>query len=485
VDPQTTVQEQLDSALDWMNLADHFATALAFENQALAKKMDELRQRLRHVEGISVNAIKMEEELLEARALVTTYEVMEDNTQELERQNRNLKRCLTELAGEFDTYRACTIFAIARARQYEAEFKAIQEEWVVNHRLRALLLTSWPVIDTLYDDKWPTDPSRGVAWKEIKDESNRWDMSEFNNVAPYGKKWPNPNEKCLDGTACVFCQNSFGPEGYYRLGTCACLYHPQCLIRGMVTIRRCQVCHATFHPRLYQMFGMQDFMPTHIYYSIYDFPNVALEEHTGQPVEWSWKYNKSKLELFREYPRNWHQNPDTLLWMADELYPNKLQKYGPKMFIYQSFGWYWVANGPGLNTRKLKKRRGPILYTVTGDISSSDNELEALVDDLPGIGTTEQEAWSNERYYRERYGIAAVDLLLHRPAPEVEAWLKGGPRPPRRRIPLSPESMAYRTRSNIRAIKRRRATTGLARAPRVLQWGEGGSGLDNAIEIDD
>jgi hypothetical protein len=187
LDPQTTLQEQLDSALDWMNLADHFATALAFENQALANKMDELRQRLRHVEGISVNAIKMEEELLEARAFITTYEVMEDNTQELERQNRNHKRCLTELAGEFDTYRDCTIFAVARARQYEAEFKAIQEEWVVIHRLRALLLTSWPLIDTMYDDKWPTDPSGGVAWKEIEDESNRWDVSKFNNVSLYGK----------------------------------------------------------------------------------------------------------------------------------------------------------------------------------------------------------------------------------------------------------------------------------------------------------
>jgi hypothetical protein len=137
LDPQTMVQEQLDSALDWMNLAYHFATALAFENQALANKVDELRERLRHVERISVNAIEMEEELLEARALITTYEVMEDNTQELERHNRNLKRCLTELAGEFDTYRDCTVFAVARARQYEAEFKAIQEEWVVNHRLRA------------------------------------------------------------------------------------------------------------------------------------------------------------------------------------------------------------------------------------------------------------------------------------------------------------------------------------------------------------
>jgi hypothetical protein len=171
--------------------------------------------------------------------------------------------------------------------------------------------------------------------------------------------------------------------------------------------------------------------------------------------------------------------------VVDELYPNKPPNHGPKMFIYQSFGWYWVANGLELNTGRLKKGRGPILYTVIGDISSSDNELEALVDDLPGIGTTAEEAWNNERYHRERYGIAAIDLLLHRPTPEVGAWLKGGPRPPRRRIPLSPESMAYRTRSNLRAIERCRATTRQARAPRVLQWGEGGSGPNNAIEIDD
>jgi hypothetical protein len=144
-----------------------------------------------------------------------------------------------------------------------------------------------------------------------------------------------------------------------------------------------------------------------------------------------------------------------------------------------------MANGLGLNIGRLKKGRGHILYTVTRNISSSDNELEALVDDLPRIGTAAEEAWSNERYHMERYGLAAFDLLMHRPAPEVEAWLKGGPRPSRRRIPLSPESMAYRTCSNVRAIERRSATTGQARAPRILQWGEGGSGPNNAIEIDD
>jgi hypothetical protein len=171
--------------------------------------------------------------------------------------------------------------------------------------------------------------------------------------------------------------------------------------------------------------------------------------------------------------------------VADELYPNNPPNHGLKMFIYQSFGWYRMADGPGLNTGRLKKGRGPILYTVTGDISSSDNELEALVDDLPEIGNAAEEAWSNERYHREKHGIAAIDLLMHRPAPEVEAWLRGGPRPPRRRIPLSPESMAYRTRSNVRAIQRRKAAIGQARAPRVLQWEEGGSGPNNVIEIDD
>ena len=125
------------------------------------------------------------------------------------------------------------------------------------------------------------------------------------------------------------------------------------------------------------------------------------------------------------------------------------------------------------------------MYTVTGDISSSDNDLEALVDDLPGIGTAAEEAWNNERYHRERYGMQAIDLLLHRPAPEVEAWLRGGPRPPRRPTPLSPESMLYRTRSNVRSIQMRRGTARQARGPRILQWGEGGSRPDNAIEIDE
>ena len=62
---------------------------------------------------------------------------------------------------------------------------------------------------------------------------------------------------------------------------------------------------------------------------------------------------------------------------------------------------------------KLKKGRVPILHTVTRNITNSDNDLEALINDLPEIGIAAEEAWNNERYHRKRYGMQAIDLLLH------------------------------------------------------------------------
>jgi hypothetical protein len=40
------------------------------------------------------------------------------------------------------------------------------------------------------------------------------------------------------------------------------------------------------------------------------------------------------------WPTEADRYPDTLLWMANELYPNKPPNHGLKMFIYQSFSWY-------------------------------------------------------------------------------------------------------------------------------------------------
>ena len=43
------------------------------------------------------------------------------------------------------------------SRQYEAEFDSIMEEWNRNARLRSLLLTSWPVEETMYLPEWAAD----------------------------------------------------------------------------------------------------------------------------------------------------------------------------------------------------------------------------------------------------------------------------------------------------------------------------------------
>ena len=66
-------------------------------------------------------------------------------------------RCTTvvkELWANMQSMKLETILSIARARQYEAEFDSIMEEWNRNARLRSLLLTSWPLEETMYLPEW-------------------------------------------------------------------------------------------------------------------------------------------------------------------------------------------------------------------------------------------------------------------------------------------------------------------------------------------
>ena len=76
-----------------------------------------------------------------------------------------------------------TILAIARARQYEAEFDSIMEEWNQNARLRSLLLTSWLVEETMYLPKWAADayqaPHGSLYLHLIEDETHNFDAEKL------------------------------------------------------------------------------------------------------------------------------------------------------------------------------------------------------------------------------------------------------------------------------------------------------------------
>ena len=85
-------------------------------------------------------------------------------------------RSIKELWADIQSMKLETVLAIARARQYEVEFDSILEEWNRNARLRSLLLTSWPVEETMYLPEWAADayqaPHGSLYWHLIKDETH-------------------------------------------------------------------------------------------------------------------------------------------------------------------------------------------------------------------------------------------------------------------------------------------------------------------------
>ena len=56
------------------------------------------------------------------------------------------------------------------------------EEWNRNARLRSLLLTSWPVEETMYLPEWAADayqaPHGSLYWNLIEDETHNFDAEE-------------------------------------------------------------------------------------------------------------------------------------------------------------------------------------------------------------------------------------------------------------------------------------------------------------------
>ena len=75
----------------------------------------------------------------------------------LRTKNGKCKTVIKELWADIQSMKLGTILAIARARQYEAEFDSIMEEWNRNAQLRRLLLTSWPLEKTMYLLEWAAD----------------------------------------------------------------------------------------------------------------------------------------------------------------------------------------------------------------------------------------------------------------------------------------------------------------------------------------
>ena len=82
---------------------------------------------------------------------------MVQDDEALRTENGRCRTVIKELWADMQSMKLGTILAIARARQYEAEFDSIMAEWNRNAWLRSLLLTLWLLKETMYLPEWAAD----------------------------------------------------------------------------------------------------------------------------------------------------------------------------------------------------------------------------------------------------------------------------------------------------------------------------------------
>ncbi len=168
------------------------------------------------------------------------------------KEKQQLQARLEQLSATYYHWKVACILSVDRARQVAAELEKIDKNFTSGAGRRTFGMTSWPSVDTLFDNlpvmdiKMQDDTSTEVVdWSEAG-----WDfkdhMSAHVDVASRTLLWPNPPQFILDHSTCPICLNPFGPEGGWALGTCVHMYHPQCLLVHCLTQSRCAICKAPF-----------------------------------------------------------------------------------------------------------------------------------------------------------------------------------------------------------------------------------------------
>ena len=187
-------------------------------------------------------------------------------------------------------------------------------------------------------------------------------------------------------------------------------------------------------------------MPTHLVYNPENF-RFDLHEFDGENIEWSWKYNCSKVQIWSENADgDWIRSAAQITYAANEMYPNRPPNHGLKRFFYQTLDWHWSEAD-----RALRRGNQPPYYVSCGDLARSTTEL-SLDDNVIPRRSLEEELEDEESYHQNKLQLNAIDAILHKVALETKAWLNGGPRP-QRRVLMSPRSCRYRTRGTTRSIE--------------------------------
>ena len=132
------------------------------------------------MEALQNEVVDMQQQLQVVNEVVVDHL---DKIGGLEEQNARLKKFLGNAIVERKNLRTGTLLAMAKARQFAAEFESIQKEWNRNNRMRNMMLTSWPEDEQMYPSRWDetnewTLPIGSIDWRQVTDEDHHWDVTQ-------------------------------------------------------------------------------------------------------------------------------------------------------------------------------------------------------------------------------------------------------------------------------------------------------------------
>lgn len=351
-------------------------------------------------------------------------------------KNLALQKQLDAVVEQYYQWKLACVFTIDRARQLAVEFKKIDNNYTTHNQERVFGLTSWALVDDLFNETTSISDFKTQLSSTVGGPGNPTLI------------WPSPPSFVSDGTKCPICINPFGPEGGMHLGTCEHLYHPFCLISLMVVRRRCSLCKAPFHERLYELFGLIPYMPPHWEYNPENAP-----DHTkmwGTDLVWSWKLQMHSLDkkmLCTE--SGWERDPELIVNVCHNMIPNRGElSQGRRNFFFQCFNGHWDEVGKkfrfGPHPRKWK-------WSVDGVRITDDNGVVIIPEDNLQPNPMDLVVLS-ESEWMETFRNDGVDFLLDQHSPETRRALNELMQSQILRAVLEEDGPARRTRSASRRL---------------------------------
>lgn len=209
------------------------------------------------------------------------------------------------------------------------------------------------------------------------------------------------------------------------------------------------MCKAPFHERLYELFGLQRYMPPS-----WEFNATNAPEHPdkwGADLLWCWKsqiHALQKPELSEIF--GWQSDAAEVVKVCEHLIPLKdNSSLGKRNFFYQCFNGHW-------NEEENEFRFGPHprgwLWNMDGLRVTDDDGVRNFEEGAYEEPSAREELHISESEWREIFRNDAIDFLMDEHSPRTRQALQEMQQSQFMRDLLEEEGPARRTRSRVRRL---------------------------------